>query len=151
MLSCSNTTNGVSEIYYIRDLFATNKTVPGAVQFSIGSILNPWSTYPFGPITYNLIYTDSGNSYVTQTCSGISQTTTTLNSLVSFGITFFSFISFSSTSKNGWFKITDPLPSSGGQLYVSSFLLRSPGRVELACPSLLLHLPLLSFFSTLPC
>jgi hypothetical protein len=98
-------------------------------------VYNPWSTYPFGPITYSLVYAPSGTEFVSQSCTGITQTTTTTNTMNSFGITFFSFISFTSSFRNAWFKITNPLPASGGELHVinRNMQISWTGGVSISC------------------
>ena len=72
---------------------------------------NPWNTYPFGPITYQLI----NSGIVTQNCTGFSLTMTTANT---FSSVFFSLPSSPSISTiysalMVRLQVKEPFPSTG--------------------------------------
>lgn len=90
----------------------------GVVSLSLGTVSNPWSTAPFGPISFSLLYADTATAYLSQQCTGVYQSTSQKGTMSSFRINFLSSISYKSFFQTGWFKITNPLPASGGQLHV---------------------------------
>lgn len=100
-------------------MFSSNKSVSNTVAIGISSLLNPWSLYPFSPISFQLFNNQNGIK-LTQSCSGISQTTTALNTFTSFTISssFFTTINAVVSNRPISFKNANPIPSSGGQLRV---------------------------------
>lgn len=118
-LSCSSSSSGSTELLRASNLFANNQTLSSAVSFNISSLANPWSTSPFGPITFSLVSTSNSQEYVSQTCSSILQTTTLLGALQSFRFSYSRVIGQSFFFRNGWFKITNPLPSQGGEVHIT--------------------------------
>ena len=80
-LSCSKQTFSASstEVYTLSGFVTSDKTISSAVMMLISPLRNPWNTYPFGPITYQLI----NQGIVTQNCTGFTFTATTANTFSS--------------------------------------------------------------------
>jgi hypothetical protein len=100
-------------------IFSSNKTVSTAVSVGLGNLYNPWSLSPFSPISYQLYNTQNGVTRVTQSCSGLSQTNTAMNTFTSFSVT----ATLTTISAVGNFKLLsfttkNPIPVTGGQLRV---------------------------------
>lgn len=118
--TCSYTTIGSTEVYTFSSLFSSNKTISTAVQLSLANLYNPWSTFPFSPIVFQLYNTQNGATKITQSCSGISQTTTTLNTFNTFTLSgTFTTINLVNTNRVIQFNNKNPILQSGAQIKVN--------------------------------
>jgi hypothetical protein len=77
-LTCSNQIFSASstEVFSLSGFVTSDKTLSSAVVLQVSPLRNPWSTSPFGPITYQLV----NSGIATQNCSGFTLSMTTSNS-----------------------------------------------------------------------
>jgi hypothetical protein len=96
---------------------------------NLSNMNNPWSTFPYGPATFSLLFSNGTTTAVTQTCTGIFLSSSKLATINEFGINIWTDIGFTNANRTGYIKISNPLPSNGGQLQVIAPLSRSHGAV----------------------
>ena len=85
----------------------------------LSPLRNPWNLATFGPITFEL---KVGN-IVTQTCSGVTQTVTEMNTPANLAFSFSSLgtytISTTYANQAFFFYVRNPVPSASGQMVVA--------------------------------
>ena len=97
---------------------STTKSYSSAVVLTITPLRNPWSLYPFGPITFQIL----NSNIPSQNCSGINLTMTTPNTFTNiyqFDLPSTPLISTSYDALTLSLTIREPFPASTGYIMIS--------------------------------
>lgn len=87
------------------------KSVSGAVVLAINPLRNPWSLYPFGPVTFKLL----NSGLVSQNCTGFTLSMSNANSFqnVIFSLPASPALNTNYTSQTLQLQIREPFPLGG--------------------------------------